>query len=324
MTSDNLNINDISESTLDIAQENNIESVPISDIRSLPPEERKIIERQIFDNLPDDDARIAWNEGWRTKELYNNKNRDGSERPFIDYKEFLANSRKIAPIRNERLRELADKNYTLEQEIREMKENMRALLELNKNRESRDLENTQTYLNKEIQKAKEDLDFDRYEQLLEQKQKYNNFVPKQTSNYTESVAQVPPSLTPQDQMALNGWQQNNGWFNENVEMRNMAIAYDNSLLANPQTAHLPLNQRLEMVSAKMKTIYPDKFKRRSSIQMVEGNDLSGMGGSSFRQKTYNDLPADAKLACKYAEENPIPQLRMTREQYVKDYFKDQK
>jgi hypothetical protein len=297
---------------------NNQEASSAPDLRSLPPEERKIKEREIFDNLPDDDARIAWNEGWRPQELFNNKNKDGSERQFIDYKEFLENSQRIAPIRNERLRELADKNQILEQQIQKMSEDMRTLLEINKTREIRDLENTQTYLNREIERAKEEMDFERYAQLLEQKQKYSNTYKEVPTNPTPSVPSAP-QLSPQDQMTINGWKQNNSWFDQDIEMRNMAAAYDNSLLMNPQTAHLPLNQRLEMVSAKIKTIYPNKFQKRSTIQMVEGNDLGGMGNANTRHKTYNDLPKGAKETCDWAVERGIS----TREAYVKSYFKNQ-
>jgi hypothetical protein len=292
----------------DVIVENNISD------KEPPQVDRKTREREVFDSLPDDEARIAWNEGWRPKELYNGKNKDGTERTFIDYKEFLENAQKFGPVRNERLRELANKNENLERQLQEMDDRVRELLEINKKRENRDLESSAQFLDKEIQKAKEDYDFERYEQLLTEKQKLQKEL--QNNPIPSSSSSPPPMLGHEEQLIVNDWIGKNKWFVEDVEMNTIATAYDTTLIRQSSTATLPLNQRLELVTNKMRSLYPEKFGRKSTIQMVESNEIGGFGDGAPRKKNYNDLPATAKKTCDWAMKRGIIK---SHQQFVDKY-----
>jgi hypothetical protein len=75
-----------------------------------------------------------------------------------------------------------------------------------------------------------------------------------------------------------------------------------------------------MVKEGVKEAFPHKFDNpnRNKAASVDGGANRGASTGRPKSKTYNDLPADAKMQCdKY-----VNQKLMTKEKYIQEYFEE--
>jgi hypothetical protein len=121
----------------------------------------------------------------------------------------------------------------------------------------------------------------------------------------------PNGTATEDQQAYDAFRAANPWFDTDPIMKGAAIALADQLTANgmstaDQMAEIPKRIRAE---------FPHKFEnpRRKDAAAVEGAPGRDRGKG---EKTFNDLPADAKTLCLRWERAGL----MPRAEYIKDYF----
>lgn len=306
--------------TLDISNEENLDQsieVPV-DFYSLPQKERNNIASQIYADL-DETAKKAWSMGWRPKELWRGKNRDGSEQEFVDAEQFVENYENSAPIRNERTRKLATENEDLKRQVTEMAQKLDQIVTYSKSKEERDLEQVKNSIDYQLQQAKENLDVDKIEELVLKKAQIEKekFIANQQPVSRETPQEIDPKFTK--------WHESNSWFGSDQEMTAMAQGF-----ANQYGKGLAPEALLNVIDKQMRVFYPEEMAVYPTpreifanninrpiqpvIKMVENNSYSGFKSPAAapRKKGYNDMPQEAKEVCKRIKQDP--------EKYAKLYW----
>lgn len=118
----------------------------------------------------------------------------------------------------------------------------------------------------------------------------------------------------QDNGAWQEWNAKNPWYGQDRVLTALANGLSDEVkAANPNLVGVEfLNEVTRLVKAEM----PEKFEnpaRENSVVSGSGNTRSA---PPSRKKGYNDLPAEAKVAC----DKFVKQKIITQEQYIKEYF----
>lgn len=242
---------EVPEITLDALKEGRIT------FRELPKAEKLRLTAEARESLPDDEAREAWDMGWRSKEFFGGKRIDGSTKEFVDYKDYLKKINEIAPVKNERLRAVAKENEDLRKTVEETKAEMRKLLEIQKMAQERTILSEEEKIAQELKDAEEFGDVGKYKaaeakrQTLQlNKEKLKELEPTETTPSPQQIRQQLPAEVLE-------WTAKNPWFYENQELQRFSIAQ--SQLLEQNRPDLTLNQRLTLVEQVTRTTYPDYF-----------------------------------------------------------------
>jgi len=116
------------------------------------------------------------------------------------------------------------------------------------------------------------------------------------------------------------WIDDREWYRNDHQMRNYALGIGNFVAQ--QYGNLSTEDFLTKVDEEVKLRFPEKFSNpnRGKPNAVDGGSLGGGSqNKGGKGKTFNDLPKDAKDACK----DLVAQGALTKEQYVKDYFEEE-
>jgi hypothetical protein len=193
----------------------------------------------------DDEKAFALRNGWSPETLYGGKNKDGSARPFKDYKEFNATIRENSPVLNERLK-------TLAKEMEEMKRENQKLMQISKMTFERSLKSDEQSLDAQIKEAREYGDFDRYDSLIAKKQELQSNTLR-LKEYEPEPAPVQTEVQPE----VKEWGARNQWFWSDNQMKQFAIAQED-ILRNTRP-ELNLSERLELITKSAEISFPDRF-----------------------------------------------------------------
>lgn len=193
----------------------------------------------------DDEKVFALRNGWSPESLYGGKNKDGSHRPFKDYKEFNATIRDNSPVLNERLR-------TNAKEMEEMRKEMKKLSEIAKMNFERSLKGEEQSLEAQIKEAREYGDFDRYDNLIVKRQELQNNTLR-LKEYEPEPAPVQTEIQPE----VKEWGARNQWFWSDNQMKDFAIAQEDILRRT--RPDLDLTGRLELITKSAEISFPDRF-----------------------------------------------------------------
>lgn len=239
----------------------------------------------------DDEKAFALRNGWSPETLYGGKNKDGSPRPFKDYKEFNATIRDNSPVLNERLR-------TNAKEMEEMRKEMKKLSEIAKMNFERSLKGEEQSLDAQIKEAREYGDFDRYDSLMIKKQELQNNTLRLKEYEPKPVhVQQEPNLDPQTQNDLTNWGAKNQWYYTDVEMQN--YAKEQAGILNRNYPNLSFPERLEKVTSLTKTFFSDRFPATPTRPSVLPARTAG--NFSINKKvafTFSQLPEVEKVQAK--------------------------
>lgn len=196
----------------------------------------------------DDEKAFALRNGWSPESLYGGKNKDGSPRPFKDYKEFNATIRDNSPVLNERLR-------TNAKEMEEMRKEMKKLSEIAKMNFERSLKSDEQSLEAQIKEAREYGDFDRYDSLIAKRQELQSNTLR-LKEYEPEPVPVQTEVQPE----VKEWGARNQWFWTDNKMKEFAIAQED-ILRNTRP-DLNLSERLELITKSAEISFPDRFPSR--------------------------------------------------------------
>jgi len=193
----------------------------------------------------DDEKAFALRNGWSPESLYGGKNKDGSPRPFKDYKEFNATIRDNSPVLNERLR-------TNAKEMEEMRKEMKKLSEIAKMNFERSLKGEEQSLDAQIKEAREYGDFDRYDALITKRQELQSNTLR-LKEYEPEPEPVQPEVQPE----VKEWGARNQWFWTDNQMKQFAIAQEDILRTT--RPELNLSERLELITKSAEISFPARF-----------------------------------------------------------------
>lgn len=197
-----------------------------------------------------------------------------------------------------------------EKEIAELKETMRQFGEYHTKTEQRAYERALNDLREQRAKAiaaGDGAEFDRVDTEIEKLRKQLE---------QENTREVQHEDATKDPVYVE-WKNQNKWI-EDEELGEYATSIGQSL----RDAGVKTTGRdfLDMVSAKMKLAFPEKFKnpRRESAPSVEGGTPAPRRGG----KSYADLPADAKAACDRMARNAYGDDKKMMDQFKAEYVKN--
>jgi len=265
-----------------------------------PKEDVKIPFHQKLDNAYkklDEAEKQAWSQGWRPKEFFAGKRKDGSERPFISAEEFLSKSKETLPVANDRLKKLTE-------ELAETKRLAKEAQERISKAEKKGYEKALAEIESKQSEAVELGDTESFKKLKEEEKELINSQFTQEPVVEDVVApqeqkdapQQPQQslLTPKEEQALQEWSARNSWMRTDHKLAGYAIAAEKQLLE--EKPYLSLNERLEIVEQEVKEVFHSKFNANQSNPMFDSGANQGFG-STPKPKGYNDLPAEAKKNC---------------------------
>ncbi len=252
----------------------------------LDKEDKIRLTREARESLEDEEMKTAWDMGWRSSEFFAGKNRDGSEREFIDHKQFLDKIEKNAPVKNERIRTLRERDAEKDRRIEQLQDEVRKAVEIAKMTQDRFISSDEDRLNAQIQEAKDNLDFDAYEALQAKKLKLEGSKEKLRS-YEEPKAEEPVQTEVQPE--VREWGARNNWFYTDQPMRDFAIRQEDIL--RETRPDLDLSERLEIVTQSAKISFPDKFEEAPRKQLVLPSKNSGnFAKPKAAAKGFSSLP----------------------------------
>lgn len=246
---------------------------------------RKFVVNKSFEEAEEsgnDEKSFALRNGWSPESLYGAKNKDGSPRPFKDYKEFNATIRDNSPVLNERLRANA-------KEMEEMRKEVKKFSEIAKMNFERSLKGEEQTIDAQIKEARDYGDFDRYDSLMAKKQ--------ELQNNTLRLKQYEPEPTPvqtEVQPEVKEWGARNQWFWTDKQMNQFAIAQEDILRAT--RPELNLSERLELITKSAEVSFPDKFSAKLVRPTVLPARTAGnFSGNKKVESTFSSLPDVEKV-----------------------------
>lgn len=237
--------------------------------------------------------------GWRPQEEFK-----GDATRWVDAETFVRRGEEVLPIVQAANRQLeralekaTGKIAEMEQTFREFGEHHTRTVKSQYERAMRDLEERQAY-------AAEAGDVEGVKALTRE-------ITDLTAQMSEPKAEdKKPKPDPKLEQAITAFKADNPWFETDAAMTGAAVAIADQLV---KEGVLDTDAQLAEVAKRIRAEFPHKFEnpRRSAAAAVEG--ASGQKRSA--QKTYSDLPAEAKAAC----DRFVKQGLLTRDQFVKDY-----
>lgn len=255
----------------------------------VPRERRDLIKKFVVNKAleeaeesGDDEKSFALRNGWSPESLYGGKNKDGSPRPFKDYKEFNATIRDNSPVLNERLR-------TNAREMEEMRKEVKKFSEIAKMNFERSLKGEEQTIDAQIKEARDYGDFDRYDSLMTKKQELQNSTLR-LKQYEPEPAPVQTEVQPE----VKEWGARNQWFWADKQMNQFAIAQEDILrAARPE---LNLSERLELITKSAEVSFPDKFSAKLVRPTVLPAKTAGnFSGNKKVESTFSSLPDVEKV-----------------------------
>ena len=125
-----------------------------------------------------------------------------------------------------------------------------------------------------------------------------------------------PQVNPEEEDAFVDWQANNPWYSvKGVGGDNEMTKYADSLADLPENRLLPYERKLNIVTEKVKAVFPEKFKQKSrpGVNPVEGPSP----GSNRRKYSARDLSDEQREVMR----NFVKAEVMTEKQYIDDLVK---
>lgn len=244
----------------------------------------------------------AKNMGWSPKENWR-----GDPDKWIPADKFVERGKNLLPILQERL----DRQT---QEITELRGTIKQFGDHHKKALQDQKDAAIAQLKKARQEAFENRDAAAFEEADEK------LAAARTQGVTDGGAstngQDPNAQTVFSPEQYEAWKSENTWYQQDQTLEKYADAV--APFVRDTNPHLRGKEFLDAVTKEVMTRHPEKFNNpnRDAPNAVSDGG-SEYKGPSREQKSFVDLPADAKVQCdRFVKEG----LYQTREQYVQEYF----
>jgi hypothetical protein len=241
--------------------------------------------------------------GWRPKEEF-----VGDPDNWRDADEYLQYGRDTLPV-------LRENNKRLISEVQDLKKTFKEFSEHHKQSiiktEKQAYEKAMADLSEKQRKAVEDQDVETFDKLEKEKEKLEPPVDVQPKKdgAGQGAAKSPEMKT---------WEKENPWYDGDSLKEVRMTARANEIASVLHGKGVPFDDMLKQVKDAIKEEYPDHFKNQNAKkESAVSTPSRGAGkGTGKKGKTFEDLPDDAKAACRRFEKQGL----MKKEDYVKEYF----
>jgi hypothetical protein len=255
----------------------------------------------------------ARRQGWRPQEEY-----AGNPKHWVDAETFLERGKEIRTFtkkENEQLRrELAEAKRVAEEQGKTIEE----IREYHAGMEKRAIESAITRLRAEKKQAlaegnlalASELDED-IDELREAPSAVPVKKPAEKKDDTTTAVEMPPEVKK--------WHADNAaWYNTEEENEDL-VAYADGMAKKIGTIpNLSIDDRLEMLTERVKKAFPDRFTPRKRVAVTSGSgEGGGRDGSRKSSKSVAALPADARAA---GERFVRQKLYKDLQEYADEYF----
>lgn len=253
------------------------------DFHSLPKSEKVRLKSEYLNTVEDDREKEALLQGHSPKFMFLGKNRDGTDRPWEDHETFLRKIETQEPVKNERLRKLA-------QEKEEMQQQIKKLVELNKAQFQRSLANDELAVEKELNEAEEYSDISKFKAAQEKK----NVIEREKlrlKSFEEDKEDVPLPPVPNPPAIVQREVAEFAARNPVIVSTPDLLAYAKAMDGAYSVTHkdLPLPERLRMVEDATKQAFPSYFPehKRAAVDTSRSNNTFG---AKPKTRSFGDLP----------------------------------
>lgn len=294
---------------------------------------------QIEDRQPDTEKR-ARDMGWVPENEWRGEPpRNG----FVSAEDFLKRGEEVLPIIRTQLKRSEDERRRQADEIAQMKREHGETIKRLERMSTVALQQQRSQIEAQYAARKEAAvevgDKEGYRQIVKEEKEAIKTMDERLAEPKDEKGKKPNGDVPAHvKQTLDGWMDENRWFNSNDEMKSWAVGYHGQLLKDKPG--LSLRENLELVSQRARKLFPDAFdlssgdttdddppRRRGSP--VEGGTRTPNGtGRSLAGK----LPADAKAqASKFIREDGLflekgetaeKDFNKALERYAAQYFED--
>lgn len=259
------------------------------------------------DRLSSEDRKY-WEMGWRPKELFAGKNRDGSPKewvPLEKFKELINNNPSVR----------AEREKALERKLEQMHHSVEKITKFNQLKLDREHQVADARIKQELDDAEAIGDLASYKDALRKKEMLQA---EKAAIQQVEAPQQDPIIT----YEVNSFKDRNSWYGTDKEMSEYSIEQFNIINKNPRFAGLSIRDKLQKVEDSVRALFSDKFpsKTQKNIPMVESSKSSG--AMTYQRQNaptkveYHKLPDD--------EQRRIDQLskmkRMTRDEVMTKFY----
>lgn len=286
----------ISDNEQSPEQVNDIPEVNVDNLKAgkikfsdLPYQDKTRLSKEIYSTLPEEEKELWDVYGYKPKELFLGKNKDGSPKEWTPPEEFRKKIETIVPIKNERIRDLASRVDEGKQRETALQEQVKKLIELNKAKFEKDLLDDEVKIREEEEWARQNNDIDHYEKVLNKK----NLLEREKLRLKsfEEPPQVPQ--VPQNAQSLKP--EAAEWVARNQEIVNDPLMLQYAKIKDQEMALLypdkSLRDRLQMVEDEVKSRYSDKFPdSRQVSRSVEAGRNNVAFNTKPKTRGFADLP----------------------------------
>lgn len=259
-------------------------------IKDIPRPEAARLWREEYQGLEDGAKEVADAVGWKPKHFFLGKNRDGTERPYKDWKEFDKDSKEIMPILNERLKNVTKEKLEANAEVERLRAQIESMTKLQRMQAEREIRKDKSSVDSEMQEAFDAGDRKRYVEAQERKAQIEN-EEKILKEFEPRQAVVPP-LHPEVIL----FKANNPWFEKDKKMTHYARSIEGEIAVKYPRASLA--QILQMVEDDVKTEFAENFKSEEEAPRtpaVESGRNSGRLNLNQGEISFDRIPAEEQI-----------------------------
>lgn len=234
----------------------------------------------------------ARQEGWRPQEDWK-----GDPEKWVNAETFVERGEKISGILKQKVDRLAGEIQHLKQSNQKFGEYHKKTIENERKEAKTEIQRLETLLSKAV----DDGDGQTFTQV-------NRKIDSLKTNMPEDVPEF--SIDPLEAQ----WLGSNPWYNQDQQLRIFADGVSNQVDLEGFNGQA----RLDEISRRTKEAFPDKFENPNRQREDAVGDGAPIADAPVKEKTYKNLPKDAKAAC----DEFVSDGFMTKEEYVKQYFSE--
>jgi hypothetical protein len=264
--------------------------------------------------------------GWRPKEEF-----QGEEAKWVDAQTFVSRGENFIPLLRKQREDLRAAKGDLEARLGETQRLLLASQEAIAELKAHHTENTA----KQVEAARKSL----IAQLATAREAGDVAAEIQIQDEladireAKAVSNTPapspiPAPTPQVDPVFAAWEKDNMWFREKPRLRGLAMGIAEELKSDPETKGLSGKPFFDALTKAMEPYLNPSSQSRQQGKVDGGrpNGSGNNGSGSSRERSYSDLPAEAKQVCDRQAAKLVGLGRAFKDAaswqayYVKDFF----
>lgn len=234
--------------------------------------------------------------GWRPKEEFR-----GDTEKWVDAETFVSRGENFIPILRKDRETLRAKTAELEGQVREtnrlLAASQEAIVELKKFHDestAKQVEKAKRDLVRQLKEAREAGNTEQEVAIQDELAEIREAQKAPTTPASAPAAPAAPATSAPPNEHFKAWESDNPWFKDNPRKRGLALGIAQEIRDSPATKHLTGKAFFEKLDEELER----ETGSRSTSKVDGGRPTGGAGGSgNGSDRSYADLPAEAKAAC---------------------------